>query len=238
MNDLLNLAINAHGGLDRWRTFYTCSAHLIVGGILWQIKGHAGVIEEVDVKVNLLEQKVSHIPGPTWRTAYSPDRVAIETVNGDIIEELYNPRASFAGHTLESKWSNLQLAYFAGYAMWNYINTPFQFTRPGFELHEIEPWKENNQIWRRLLVKWPKHIHTHSKEQIFYIDPEGHIRRLDYSVEVSGNSPAAHYLYDYKDISGIKMATKRIVYLLGENNQPRLDAPVVVSIELKDIQLT
>lgn len=237
MNDLLNLAIKAHGGLDSWRKFYTASAHLVVGGILWEKKGHGGVIDEVDVKVNLLEQKTSHIPGEVWHTAYTPERIAIETGKGDVVEELYNPRSSFEGHSWETKWSNLQLAYFTGYATWNYFNTPFLFARPGFEIEEIESWEENNEIWRRLKVKWPKDIHTHSKEQILYIDKEGLIKRLDYSVEIAGNGPCAHYLSDYQDISGIKMATKRVVYLLGENNKPQLDAPVVVSIDISNIKL-
>ncbi len=238
MNDLLTLAIKAQGGLDLWRKFYTGSAHLVVGGVLWEMKGQSGVIEEVDVKINLLEQKVSHIPGNSWHTVYTPDRVAIQTDKGEIIEELYNPRGSFQGHVLETKWSRLQLAYFVGYAMWNYFNSPFQFVQPGFETKEIEPWEENKQIWRRLLVKWPKHIHTHSNEQVFYLDTEGLIRRLDYSVEVSGNVPAAHYLFNYRSISGIKIPTKRIVYLIGENNNALLDGPQIVTIELKDLQLT
>jgi hypothetical protein len=191
----------------------------------------------VDVKVNLLEQKTSHIPGPAWHTAYSPDRIAIETGNGDVVEELYNPRASYAGHAWETPWSNLQLAYFTGYATWNYVNTPFQFTRPGFEITEIEPWAENGQAWRRLNVKWPKAIHTHSREQVLYFDREGLMRRLDYHVEVAGNVAAAHYLSDYRTVSGITMATKRVVYLPGPGNQPRPDAPAVVSIDFENIQL-
>ena len=236
MNDLISVAINAQGGLDRWRQFYTVFAHLVVGGGLWEMKGHGGVIEEVDVQVNLLEQRTSHIPNQQWHTVYTPDRIAIETGAGDIVEELYNPRASYQGHTWETQWSNLQLAYFTGYATWNYLNTPFQFARPGFQFDEIEPWEENNETWRRLIVRWPKDIHTHSAEQTIYIDKDGFIRRLDYRVEVAGNNPCAHYLSDYKNISGITMATKRVVYSIGENNKPLLDAPVIVSIDFSDIK--
>ena len=237
MNDLLNLAINAQGGLDRWREFYTVSAHLVVGGDLWEKKGHGGVIDEVNVKVNLLEQKTSHIPSEEWHTVYTPDRIAIETGKGDVVEEMYNPRSSYEGHTWETKWSNLQLAYFTGYATWNYFNTPFQLARPGFEISEMESWEENNETWRRLKVIWPKDIHTHSREQVLYIDKEGLIKRLDYKVEVAGNVLCAHYLSDYQNIAGIKMATKRVVYLLGKNNKPKLDVPVVVSIDFSNIKL-
>jgi hypothetical protein len=237
MNDLLNLAIAAHGGLDQWRQFYTVSAHLVVGGVLWGMKGHEGVIEEVNVKVNLLEQKTSHIPGEAWHTVYTPDRIAIETGSGDLVEELYNPRSSFKGHTWETKWTSLQLAYFSGYATWNYFNTPFQFARPGFGITEMEPWMEQEETWRRLKVKWPNDIHTHSSEQILYIDQSGLIKRLDYAVEIAGGFWASHYLSDYEEVSGITMATKRVVYPLGENNKPLLNSPVIVSIDFSDLKL-
>ena len=235
MNDLLKLALDAHGGLDTWKKFHTVSFHLHVGGTLWEMKGHGETIAEVDVEVNLLEQKTSHDPGQGWHTVYTPDRVAIESDSGNLIEELYDPRSSFRDHTWETKWSGLQLAYFSGYATWNYVNTPFQFARPGFEISEIEPWEENGEAWRRLLVRWPKDVHTHSHEQTFYFDKENLIRRLDYRVEIAGNVPCAHYLSDYKEISGIKIATKRIVYPVQQNNKPEQGAPPVVTIEFTGI---
>ena len=105
--------------------------------------------------------------------------------------------------------------------LFNNFQSSKSFSLPGFEIEEIESWEENNEIWRRLKVKWPKDIHTHSKEQILYIDKEGLIKRLDYKVEVAGNVLCAHYLSDYQNIAGIKMATKRVVYLLGKNNKPK-----------------
>ncbi len=61
------------------------------------------------------------------------------------------------------------------------------------------------------------------------------MRRLDYRVEVAGNEPAVHYLPDYQGISGIRIATTRTVYLMGEHNQPRLDAPAVITIAFSNI---
>jgi len=46
-------------------------------------------------------------------------------------------------------------ALFTSYALWNYLSTPFLFTRPGFELRELEPHEEGGDVWRRLLVKFP-----------------------------------------------------------------------------------
>jgi hypothetical protein len=130
MNDLLNLAINAQGGLDRWRTFFAVSARIHTGGTLWETKGHGGALGDIGFRADLLEQKASFIPSPAWHTVYTPHRVAIET----------------------------------------------------------------------------------------------------------GSDEVVHYLSDYREVSGINIATTRTVYLMGAHNQPRLDAPPVVTIQFKDIQ--
>jgi hypothetical protein len=51
--DLAKLAIDAHGGLERWNRFTTLSAHLIQGGVFWAVKGKAGVLDDVTVTVDL-----------------------------------------------------------------------------------------------------------------------------------------------------------------------------------------
>src|SRR5580704_8341800 len=107
MNKLSEFAIKAHGGLDRWKAFRTVSADLIQGGVLWALKGKAGLIDNVNVKVSLTRQWASHSPflAATQVSVFEPPRrVAIETPTGKVIEELLNPRDSFKGHTLETPW--------------------------------------------------------------------------------------------------------------------------------------
>jgi len=75
------------------------------------------------------------------RTRFEPQRAALETVDGKLIDELKQPRASFAGHALDTKWTRLQLAYFTGYAMWTYLNLPFLLARQDVPSEEGNPWK-------------------------------------------------------------------------------------------------
>jgi hypothetical protein len=108
-------------------------------------------------------------------------------------------------------------------------------TWTGFEVAEIEPWQELNETWRRLKVKFPPQIASHSTEQTFYLDKDGLLRRHDYDVEISGNMPAAHYVYEYKDVSGIMIPTKRRVFPRQPDNTPVLDS-LLISIDLSDIR--
>jgi hypothetical protein len=57
------------------------------------------------------------------------------------------------------------------------------------------------------------------------------IRRHDYSVEIAGNFAAAQYISDPVSIDGIKIPTRRRVYLRDENFMPMLDT-LMVSIDL------
>jgi len=127
MNKLEELAISAHGGMKRWREFNRMSAHQLVGGVLWPMKGQDGVINDAHITVELHREWASHTPfgGAGRRSVLEPTRVAIESSSGGVLDERHNPRNSFIGHTLETPWDSLQLAYFAGYAMWTYLTTPF-----------------------------------------------------------------------------------------------------------------
>ncbi len=237
--ELAMLAIEAHGGLERWNSFTMLSAHLIQGGVFWAVKGKAGVLDDVTVTVDLRNEKVSHWPfgSPDRRSRFEPQRVALENGTGKVLEELLQPRSSFQGYTFETQWSDLQLAYFVGCAMWTYLNTPFLLARPGVESEEREPWQEAGETWRRLQVRFPVDIATHSTEQTLYFDQKGVLRRHDYHVEISGGIGAVHYVSDIKEVSGIVFPTKHRIFGLQPDGHAAPE-PLVVSIDVDHIVLS
>jgi hypothetical protein len=152
-----------------------------------------------------------------------------------VLDERADPRDSFAGHVLETPWDKLQLVYFAGYAMWTYLTAPFSFGTPGFHTEELAPWQEDGQTWRRLKVTFPDQIATHSKEQTFYFDSDGLVKRHDYTAEVIGAGPAAHYCAEYQEFNGIMVPTKRRVYAIDTDGTVNPE-PLLVSIDLDQIK--
>lgn len=239
MSDLAKLAMDAHGGLDRWRKLNTVSARLLQDGVLWKLKGHDGVLHDVHVTADLRKEWASHRPfgQPNRLTSFQPNRIAIETSNGDVVEERLNPRESFKGHEFATPWDSLQLAYFAGYAMWTYLNTPFLFALPDVETEEIGPWRENGEAWRRLRVTFPSSIATHSAEQTFYFDQQGLLKRHDYAVDVAGGAPAAHYVSDRKEFAGISVPTRHRIFARQPDGMPA-PTPLVVSIDISDVKFS
>ncbi len=235
MNDLLKLAIEAHGGLEKWNQFKQVRIHMLVGGMLWAAKGQGDVISDSYFETNLREQysRYPDFERAGQEAVAQPGRVAI-IYKGNIADELLNPRDSFVDHTITTQWSKLQLVYFGSYAMWCYLTIPFSFTLPGFETKEIEPWHEAGETWRRLQVTFPDHLAYHSRVQVFYFDQAGLLKRHDYETEVSGGFAAAHYVFDYKEFQGIKLPTRRMVYPRDEQ-QRYIPEPLVVQIDLLDV---
>ena len=102
---------------------------------------------------------------------------------------------------------------------------------------EIEPWSENGESWRRLHVRFPNDVPTHSSEQDFYFDSEGKLRRLDYTAEVFGGwAKAVHYCSEHKRFSGLLVPTRRKVFPRKRNNLPR-SRPTIVWIEVDHAEL-
>jgi hypothetical protein len=238
---LLDEVMATYGGLERWQQVDAIEVHQIVGGLLWPLKGVDGVINDSTVKVRVKEQHVSHrpLPRPGLRSSFSPDRVTIETDDDEprTVETLTNPRQSFAGHTFESPWSMLQLAYFGGYAMWTYLSEPYSLTFAGVQTEELGAWKENGQTWRRLGVHYPASIATHSADQVLYIDSDGLVRRRDYTVDIIADSAAAHYSDDHRQFDGLILPVKRTVYARNEDGEP-IREMVSVTIDIDDVRVS
>jgi hypothetical protein len=239
MSDLLEFVLEAHGGLERWNQLDAVSARLNQGGVMWGIKGQGGVLDDVFARASLHEERMSHHPfgAPDLRSSFTPGRVAIETSKGDVVEALERPRASFAGHTLESQWTRLQLAYFVGTAMWTYFTQPFTFALPGFETSELDPWRDGDEEWRRLRVVWPDYLATHSTTQTLYFGDDGLIRRHDYDVEIQGSTGGAHFISDYTEAGGIMVPTKHRIFPRGPEDVVISD-PLLISIDVSEVEFT
>ena len=179
MSELRDLVLDAHG-VTRWKSARTIEGYMSITGLLWARKGWPDALKQVRVTADTgssAGSAISRLPIRTGAASMDPEAVAIETSDGKPIKSRANPRASFEGHAVETAWDDLHLAYFSGYAIWNYLNTPFLFLLPGFKTEEIEPWDEHGERRRRLKVTFPDSVATHCPEQVFHVDGEGLISR-------------------------------------------------------------
>ena len=233
MTDLLDLAVAAHGGLERWNTLGTVTLGLSVGGALWDLKGQTGLFAKATYEADIHKQRATLgcFGSPGRRVRFMPDLLILEGEEGEVIDVRNDPRSAFAGHVTETPWDRFHAAYFHGYALWTYLTQPFLYTYPGFAVEEIEPWEEHGEIWRKLKVTFPDTIASHTRAQVSYFGPDGLLRRHDYAVDVLGGATGAHYIDDYRDHDGILMPHRRRVYPLGAENR-KIPESVLVAIDI------
>ncbi len=231
MNDLLNLAVTAHGGLERWNKVTAIKVAASITGGIWWIKGKGDVLKNiVMIAETRKERLVTEFPGQDKRSIFEPGRVVMETAAGTVIESRDNPEASFEGQLRETAWDDIHVAYFCGEALWTYLNTPFLYTYPGFSSEEIEPIAVEGEIWRRLKVIFPDSVKSHTREQISCFGPDGLLRRHDYTVDILGGATGLNYASEYCDVDGIIVPTRRRVYAYEGDYQP-VKEPLLVAID-------
>ena len=237
MNDLLDLAVEAHGGLNRWSKVETVTVAASVTGEIWKVRNKPDYLKNVIFEVETKRERVSgDFPGQDKRSLFEPKRVEILRRDGTIIASRNNPEASFRGQEQFTPWDDLHVAYFSGEAFYTYINTPFLFTYDGFDNEEIAPIHVGGETWRRLKVTFPETVKSHTRIQIFCFGPDGLLRRHDYNVDIFGVAPGFNYASDYRDVDGIVFPTKRRVYAHEVERQP-VNEPLLVKIDMAEITL-
>jgi hypothetical protein len=81
MNDLLNLAMKAHGGLERWKQVRNMQAKVTLNGTLWQIKGRPDGLSGVVMRLNTKQPDltITPFPKPERRDALLPAAFGLRT---------------------------------------------------------------------------------------------------------------------------------------------------------------
>jgi hypothetical protein len=237
VSQLLNEILDAHGGLNRWKAFHKVEAKIVSGGGFFQLKGIPQDSAPRRMNVWLHEERSSVHPfgAPDQRTMFTPERIAIEKLDGCVVAERYGPRDSFAGHQMNTPWDSLQRAYFNGYALWTYLTTPFLLAFDGVRVEETEPWRQGGETWRVLRAYFPGSIETHSQIQDFFFGDDLMLKRHDYQVNVAGGFQAAQLTSNYVTANGIHLPTKRLAYTRGPDRRP-IEEMLMVSINLSEVQ--
>lgn len=237
--NLLHTVIEAHGGLTRWQSARELVIRARSGGFAFAMRFKPRAFHAYEVRVSTTEPRAIFSPfsGSGRRGVFEGDEVRIESDDGTILVERTNARAAFHHFRQNLWWDNLDALYFGGYALWNYLCVPFLFVRPGFEVREIESWEENGESWRRLHVIFPPHLPTHSREQVFYFNSAGLLRRIDYTAEVFGKwAKAVHYCWEHKEFSGLVVPTRRRVFPRTRTGRSR-GFPTLIWIDIDEVMV-
>src|SRR5271168_2655616 len=174
MDDLLQTAVAAHGGLKRWNEINAIKVAASITGAIWFVKNQGDYLKDIVMTVDTKRERlVTDFPGQDKRFVFEPSKLVMEHVDGTTIQLREDPEKSFAGQKQETPWDDLQVAYFQGEALWTYLTAPFLYTYDGFVTEEISPIQVDGETWRRLKVIFPESVKSHCQEQISCFGPDG-----------------------------------------------------------------
>lgn len=180
---LLDEAIVAHGGLERWQEIRSIEVSLRCGGIAMPAKGQPTILRR-------------------FKATVDPKRPRVQ-LHGIGTFDASQPRP--AGMARRLRWATDDVVHFAGYALWGYLAAPFILAEEDVIIRELPR--------RRLRVDFPDRIPTHSRRQTFHFGPDAILKRLDYTAEVflGPLGRAQHHCYDHTWIDGLLIPIRRRV---------------------------
>ncbi len=239
MNELLARIVEAHGGMDRWKRYKKVEATIVSGGGFFPLKGLIQDPSPRRMAVWLHEERSSVFPygASDQRTVFTPQRLAIEKLDGTLVVERRAPKDSFAGHQMNTPWDALHRAYFNGEALWTYLTTPFLLTMDCVRVEETESWREGAETWRVMRAYFPGSIETHSMIQDFFFGEDFMLRRHDYNVNIAGGFGASQLTSDYVVANGVHLPTKRRAYTRGPDRRPIFEM-LMVAIDISEVSFT
>lgn len=237
MNELLNLALEAHGGLKRWKQVKSIKMAASITGAIWYLKSRPDCLKDVIMTADAkAERVVTEFPGQDKRSIFEPNRIVVEKLDGTVVEARDNPEKSFEGQERDTPWDDIHVAFFSSEALWTYLTTPFLYTYEGFKTEEIASIQVEKETWRRLKVTFPDYVKSHTREQISCFGPDGLLRRHDYTVDILGGATGLNYASDYRDVDGIIVPTKRRIYA-WEGDYQHVKEPLLVAIDMGEVTL-
>jgi hypothetical protein len=98
MPELLEIAVEAHGGLARWNNVSSIKIDVSIGGAIWYVKGQPDVLKDIVMVADTERERVTtSFVGQDRTTSFEPDQVLVRRSDGTILESSDDPEGSFEG---------------------------------------------------------------------------------------------------------------------------------------------
>ncbi|MFZ4798637.1 MAG: hypothetical protein ACOYMA_14155 [Bacteroidia bacterium] len=226
-------SIDAYGGTELWKNNKFIEAEVSVKGLAFTLKrrpffDHAKIKMEIGKPYSKITPigKDKNISG-----ILDGNNVRLENLNGTIIAERKNAREFFPYGRRLFYWDDLDMAYFANYAFWNYC------TLPNLLMNKNIEWIEKSEGF--LIATFPNNFPTHSKVQEFHFDKNtGLLIQHNYTADIiSKLAKAANVVIDNKKTEQFVYPSSRLVTPRNSKGKA-LKLPILIDITVHNFKLT
>jgi hypothetical protein len=226
-------AIAAYGGEDLWKNASKIEMEVSVNGLAFFLKRRVPFNRSI-LTLDVQKPYARLLPigkDPQIAGVLDGGNVRLEDTDGNIIDERKEARSYFTFGRRFFWWDDLDMAYFANYAFWNY------YTLPNLLLNEKIVWTEITD--GVLQAQFPDTIPTHNKIQTFYFDADtGLLRQHNYTVDIiSPLATAANVVVSHEKSGSSIFAAKRVVSPMGFNKKS-IGFPVLIAIKVHNYHLS
>jgi hypothetical protein len=226
--------VDAYGGEERWRSATAVEARLTIGGLLFRWKRRReGYWPVVYVRCEIAEPKTRFDPidRSGLIAVMEGHSIRVETHTGRVLERRENGREGMPYGRRLLYWDALDIGYFFGYTMWNYL------TLPALTLRDDIHWRETSDD--TLEATFEPQVPTHCPVQAFHLEKEtGRLRQYDYTAEPFGGfAKAAHMVTEHRDFDGLTVASKRRVKPRDPISGGPLPFPLLIWADVHEFRL-
>jgi hypothetical protein len=200
-------AVAAYGGAVRWMQADHIEASVAVTGLAWWLKGRRPVPgTQLYIKLDSPMARLSPVDSSGLTGVMTGKDAHLEDASGRVVARREDAGRYFPGGRRVFYWDSLDLAYFGGYAMWNYFAFPRLLLRTDIEWQDVAP--------NVLEAHFPKTLPTPSAIQRFHFDPgTGLLARHDCTLEAVGPWARVTQVVDhYGERDGLPFFGLRTVY--------------------------
>jgi hypothetical protein len=205
-SDLRARVLDAYGGAERWRAARRVDAVVSTRGLLFRAKWQRPFDRmRCSVEVHAPRGRLTpHEWGGETGVVDGPD-VRLEGSAGELVASRADARRAFRGLRRQLFWDRLDLTYFGGYALWNYLAFPALLFRADIVWRELGP--------ELLEGRFPPSLPTHCAVQRFHVSAAtGLLAQHDYTADVIGRwARAAHRVLAHDRSEGVPYPSHRRV---------------------------
>jgi hypothetical protein len=221
-------ALDAYGGEAFWRAARSIRATVSTSGLAFVLKWQRPFNRvAVQCAVGEPHARLTPIDRSGNTGVLKNGDVYLENPSGITIARRERARSYFPYGRRLFWWDSLDQAYFAGYALLNYL------TFPSLLLREDIRWEETGP--HRLRATFPENTPTHSRVQEFLFDTvSGLLLQHNYTAEVMGGwAKAANVVIEHGIWSGIPFPSHRRVTPRKKDGSPA-GGPVLIDLVIHD----